>query len=297
MAVGEQSSASMAPAPATARREPRTLGKLALGGLLAVLVGLGAYALSRSREKPNPVPSGEQPISGNGIASLPVPPLRVNRAEKEFRDVFGQLPTVMSWEGKRGRGTQQFVDAANLHALEISSETVWLVELCEMPPRDFDFAIELRQPASPGRIGVCLGKHLEEQGAKRILCDTFQLLRLHHLPAIPNVSPGRNQIERQKAYIDSPNRTPQLFAAHELGTQSIEPPWDAGKPRLEFSVRNHRLSRVAWNGEEIPELVGDIWEQQLTPADYEGPLGIYVEQATVWCSKPALKLITPGDSP
>jgi hypothetical protein len=285
-AIAGQSSSNVAFPPATPQRQARTvLAALAVGGLLATLVGLGVYALSS--------PSGKG--GGGTIAPHPDPTRLVSGSEKEFLDAFGQLPTVMSWEGKRGRGTQKFVDEPNLRALAISSETVWLVELCEIPPGDFDFTIELRQPNAQGRVGICLGKHLEEQGDKRFLCDTFQLIRLHHLPAIPNVTAGRFQIERQKAYIDTPNRAPQIFAAFELGTQPIGAPWDAVLPRLELSVRKHHLARVAWNGEEIPELVADVWEEKLTPADYAGPLGIYVENTTVWCSKPVLKILKPGE--
>jgi DNA-binding beta-propeller fold protein YncE len=40
-------------------------------------------------------------------------------------------------------------------------------------------------------------------GENHFLCDTFQLLWLHFLPAIPNVAPAQFRIERQKAYIDS----------------------------------------------------------------------------------------------
>jgi serine/threonine protein kinase len=294
--VAEQSSSSLAPPPATAPRQPRTLvTALAVGGMLAMLAGILAYILYPSREKLNPNSPGTPATDIQGIGSPHVPAQPLSRTEKEFRDVFGQLPKVMSWEGKRGRGTQKFVDEPNLRALEISSEMVWLVELCEMPSGDFDFSMELRQPNWVGRIGVCLGKHLEEQGDRHILCDTFQLLRLHYLPGIPNVTRGQFQMERQKAYIDAPNRTPQLFAAMELGTQPIAAPWDAATPRLEFSVRSHRLTRVAWNGEEISELVADVWEEKLTPADYEGPLGIYVENATVWCGKPVLQRLNPGE--
>jgi hypothetical protein len=48
---------------------------------------------------------------------------------------------------------------------------------------------------------------------------------------------------------------------------------------------------VAWNGKDLPELVSDVWEKKLTPDDYEGPLGIYVESTSVWCIKPVLKLL------
>src|SRR5439155_741798 len=127
-----------------------------------------------------------------------------------------------------------FVEQPGLSALEIASVTVRLIELCEMPLGDFDFGIDLSQPNWTGRVGVCLGKHLEEQGDRHLLRDTFQLLCLHVQLAIPDVSPQQFRIERQKAYIDWPDRVPQTFAALELGTQAVDPPWEKpGRPRLE----------------------------------------------------------------
>jgi type II secretory pathway component PulJ len=274
--VAEQSSSSLAPPPATVQRQPRTLVTgLAVGGMLAVLGGLAVYVLY----PPSPGPG---------------PPM--SPAAKEFMQAFGQRPKVMTWEGKRGRGTHEFVDGPNLRALEVSSETVWLVELCEMPTGDFEFTIDFQQHEWTGRVGIILGKHLEAQGDKRLSCDTFQLLRIRVQPAIPGLSPVQFRIDRQKAYIDSPNRIPQTFAALELGTQVVAPPWETEHQRLEFTVRNHRLERVAWNGQDLPELVADVWEQKLAPEDYEGPLGIFVENASVWCSKPVFKILPAEES-
>jgi len=264
--LAEHSSTSVAYQPVPARRQSR---RVVTGLAATVFLATLALLAYRALEPPS-------------------------RTEREFIKVFGQRPRTMSWEGKRGRGAPKFVDESNLSALEITSETVWLVELCEMPAGDFEFSIELRQPSGPGRVGIFLGKHLEEQGARHLLCDTFQLIRLHYRPAIPDLSPAQFRIERQKAYIDSPNSSSQSFAAAELGTQPIDPPWETAKPRLEITVRNRRLTRVVWNGREISELVADVWEKKLTPEDYKGPLGIYVESTSVWCSKPELKLL-PGE--
>lgn len=294
--VRDELSSSNLPVPSvTARRLPRSVVVALAAGALLTLVGFAIDSLNHSDEKLRTKSPVVPSHVNHGGSPSPIPSQPLGRTEKEFVEVFGQLPQVMSWEGKRGRGTQKFVDEPNLNALEISSEAVWLVELCKMPAGDFDFAIELRQPDSPGRMGVCLGKHLEEQGDKRILCDTFQLIALRYRPAIPEVRPAEFRIERQKVYIDSPNRVPQTFGVLELGTQRVAPTWETSQPRLEFSVRNHRLARVAWNGLELPGLVAKTWEEKLTSEDYVGPLGIYVERATVWCSKPVLKLFNGKD--
>jgi serine/threonine protein kinase len=264
---------------------------VAAGALAVVVAGFAlVHNWPASTEKS---PGGS---SGPSSPGLGVPAAPASRAEREFLAAFGRQPKLSSYEGKRGRGSHKFVDEPNLRALEISSESVWLIELREMPAGDFDFGIELRQPNWTGRVGVFFGKHVEEQGSRQLECDTFQLLWLHYRPAIPDIRPASFSLERQKVYIESPNPIPQTFAALELGTQAIAAPWEAAAPRLEFSIRNRRLARVSWNGEVMPEFVADVWETKLTADDYQGPLGIYVENSSVWCSKPVLKLVNEKDN-
>ncbi|MBS0266700.1 MAG: serine/threonine protein kinase, partial [Planctomycetes bacterium] len=187
------------------------------GGLALVTAGIlvvGVLGTIASITRPENTPK-TQPTTGNsplapGAAKSPIP---TSRAEQDFITAFGKSPSRSTWEGKRGRGRHDFVDEPGLRALEVSSETVWLVELGDLPESDFDFAIELRQPDWDGRIGVFIGKHVEEFGEKNKLQEFFQVICLQNYRAIQNIRPHEFRIERSKVYIDYPNHLGQTFVA------------------------------------------------------------------------------------
>ncbi|MEX0717355.1 MAG: protein kinase [Planctomycetaceae bacterium] len=278
------------------RRRVRPAAVTALAAALvlgAVSVALWQGAGGVAPEQPTAAPTEQEGLpEGTALASLPagtrlfgsgepdkIPPhlvaaprgfaeLAPDQIQRgKWYDLLKHQPRMLLWPPTE---LSSFHVDTDKEALQANVAGKGLLSLGTIDHDNYTFQIDLHQNGWKGGLGVFFGFHEEGSGDDRKW--SFQYIKLD--PA--TISHKRFQVVRVQEWLwrdaDGEIHNPGTVRAGAL----IPAPFDNFESRqLEIIVRQGRLARVRWNGDDLPELVGPDVNRHFEPEDYRGQFGTY----------------------
>lgn len=228
-------------------------------------------------------------------ANQQVPPIDVKPAEpKLLEPIVAETPEPVAspvpgkWFPLLARRPQEvFWPAdAGLSYLDFSKETKQLRFQCNQDgilklgeaSGDYEVKVDLSQPNWIGSMGLVLG--LREDVMDGLPAMSFQTLVV--LSRTTGLGKSDATLQRGRGTrVLTPSQVPpngtRSRYANLTGTKLK--PWFR-EATLRVRVESGRLTSVAWNHEEHSELCTPELDEWLKPEDYQGGIGLYIQQAS-----------------
>lgn len=240
-------------------------------------------------------PQIEQQVSVAPAADQQVPPIDVKpAAPKTPEPIIAEVPEPIAspvpgeWFPLLARKPQEvFWPAdAGLSYLDFSKETKQLRFQCNLDGilklgearGDYEVKVDLFQPNWIGSMGLVLG--LREDVMDGLPAMSFQTLVV--LSRTTGLGKSDATLQRGRGTrVLTPSQVPPNGTSSRYGTLwgTKLKPWPR-EATLRIRVGSGRLTSVVWNHEEHPELCAPELDEWLKPEDYQGGVGLYIQQAS-----------------
>lgn len=215
---------------------PKRFSKVRFGVLAAVLlsIAIGIYAslLSTSWDR------------GNDVPALSIEPSPPNSVADRFVRALGMPPKEIIWPGYRGIGSFQFNEAAD--ALEVSSNSVRLIELGSIEGSISEVSIEMEQPIWLGGCGIFLGHQFHNLGH-----DSES--RFHIIWLVKSeTETGAVQYQIHHWLVQMRPDIGMLNQLTEVQVYNVPDPRLAKSTRLTVRVRDGQVEQIRWGEQALP---------------------------------------------
>ncbi len=236
-------------------------------------------------------PGGQANDKGEdgGRSAEPEVHSRVPGFPPSWRQRLGQEPEELIWPGYRGTSSYDY--DMEIRALRLSTDSLRLIKLGELPDKPYTVSVALRQMIWGGSAGIFLGYRVEIfKGRPRACFQSLFLAKKHTGPAGPIVL----AVYRTLCAIDSSEGL--AVTRKDLGHDQV--PWPAAGvlPRLELQIEGGKLVSARWGGQELPGITRKVNNDRTTREEYVGPWGITDQWETTWFRDPsAIVHLEKGD--
>ncbi|HEX4610056.1 MAG TPA: serine/threonine-protein kinase [Urbifossiella sp.] len=263
------------PGTTTTRPVPRRW-RLALAALVLLAGGGVGWVTLAPGLKPggNPQPPPGEPVPPDPGPGGGDPGPQPN----EWYELLRRPPKQLAWGKSKNDNLLDY--QAGSRSVYAFSPHVGVLGLGATDQADYEIQMGIKQIPWTGGVGVFIGYHdvvFGGQGCKRV-----QVLRLHS-------DPPRSQFYLQRAWVVLTDRN-EIRAFQSLAAERVETPVGHRQYLLTVKVVRGRLIEARWGNTACTTLVTPENARQLTPDDFRGDFGVYVQEAGATFSHTQLML-------
>jgi len=245
---------------------PKLVGIAVAFVLFAALLGGGAYYSVMGNSE-----AAQHQIVPELSPPDQVLPPRVDlltAATGKWHNLLEHPPVELKWSKGPGSSEPKF-DAKRNELLAISNGT-GLLELGETHAKSYRVQIAIRQAHWEGGIGLFFGFH---QVPPTFVDQQCQIIYL-------SKHPFKKRYYLRRAVYNFPKPPAALSLKKETFGQADIPIPDPHEHFLEITIVNQQLTRVTWDGQDLPGLVQTAVKVDLLPEDFAGKFGFYLGAAS-----------------